>query len=162
MLNLRYEYVEYMTNSNGRTDSSELCPAVLKLRFFQCLLEVQSSQTCDGYYKNTRILLYTPATVSLSLLKRFINSSALPSLYYLTFFIHICRILLSAALPLVFHETNSLRRSQFSLFLFIFYPFLAVFLHFLHTLYSRISLSRPGQWYRFFAAFPISSRQVSG
>ena len=72
------------------------------------ILEVQCSQTCDGFFRNTRIILYTPATVSLSLLKRFINSSVLSSLYYLTFFIHICRIPLPPTLPLVFHETNSL------------------------------------------------------
>jgi hypothetical protein len=104
-----------MTNSNGRKDSSQLCPMALTLKFFQCVVEVQCSQTCDGFFRNTRILLYTPATVSLFLLKIFIKSSVLPSLFYLTFFIHICRILLSSSLPLVFHETNSLRRSQVSL-----------------------------------------------
>jgi len=90
MLNLRYEYAEYMTNSNGRKDSSQLCPVALTLQLFQYLLEIQFSQACDGFFRNTRILLYTPATVSLFLLKRFTTSSVLPSLYYLTFFIHIC------------------------------------------------------------------------
>jgi len=148
-LNLRYEYVGYKTNSNGRKDSSQLCPAALTLILFQCLLKVQCSQICDCFIRNTRILLYTPATVLLSLLKRFINSSVLPLLYYLTFFIHICRIPLSPTLPLVFHETNSLRHSQFNLSFFsfssyYFLPFPSDFPLFSSILYSRISLSRPG------------------
>jgi hypothetical protein len=43
MLNIRYEYVGYKINSNGKKDSSQLCPAALTLKFFQCLLEVQCS-----------------------------------------------------------------------------------------------------------------------
>lgn len=156
-----------MTSSNGRKHSSQLCPVALTLQFFQCLLKVQIPQRCDGFFRNMRILLYTPATVSLSLLKRFINSSVLPSLYYLNFFIHICRILLSPSLPLVFHQTNSLRHSQFSFSFFSFssYYFLSfrsVFplffsLHYLPVFLYPVQDNET----RFFAAFPNSSTQVS-
>lgn len=140
MLNLRYEYVECMTKSKGRKDRSLLCPVALTLQF-QCVLEVQCSQTCDSFFRNTRILLYTPATVSLFLLKRFINSSVLPSLYYLASFFHICAIPLSPTHLLVFHQTNSPRRSQFSpsFFSFSSYYFLSFrvfspFIFFIHYL----------------------------
>jgi len=36
MLNLRYEYVECMTNSNGRKDRSLLCPVALNTAIPMC------------------------------------------------------------------------------------------------------------------------------
>ena len=71
-LNLRYESVGHMSNCDGRKDSSRFCPEAKTPCFVQWLCNIRYWYSFESFFINTRLLLYTPGTVSLALLERFV------------------------------------------------------------------------------------------